>query len=184
MPAFAETGFTVSPQANTASPAALMLHAAFTSRLWMVLHSGHAHCRVAKSSLSRVYPQLEQRLLEGNQRSIATTVRPYQPDLYSSCLTNSPQFASLMDLASVGFLTMFLTARFSTQITWFSLIRVVVNLWVKSFRQFAIFSWMRATFFLAFSRFFDSFCFLYQILLKYFSIYYWVTYRFSAGHRK
>ena len=25
---------------------------------------------------------------------------------------------------------------------------------------------------------------LYQILLKYFSIYYWVTYRFSAGHRK
>ena len=37
MPAtFAPTGFTVSPQANTASPAALILRAAFTSRSWVV----------------------------------------------------------------------------------------------------------------------------------------------------
>jgi hypothetical protein len=159
MPAFAETGFMDSPQANTASPAALMLRAAFTSRSCAVWHSGHVQERVAKSNLSNVYPQQEHRLLDGNQRSIATTVRPYQPALYSSCRTSSPQFASLIDLASVGFFTIFLTVRFSTQITWFSLISAVVNLWVKSFRQSAICSWIRATLALALRRLLEPFCF-------------------------
>lgn len=71
MAAFATTGFTVSPQAKTASPAALMLRAAFTSRSCALWHSGHTQERVAKSSLSSVYPQQEHRLLEGYQRSMA-----------------------------------------------------------------------------------------------------------------
>ena len=158
MAAFATTGFTVSPQANTASPAALMLRAAFTSRSCVALHSGHVHCRTANSSLSSVYPQQEQRLLDGNQRSIATTVLPYQPALYSSCRTSSPQFASLIALARVGFLTMFLTARFSTQIVWFSRISAVVNLWVKSLRQSAILAWTRATLRFALRRLLEPFC--------------------------
>ena len=145
MPTFAETGFTISPQANTASPAALMLRAAFTSRSCALWHSGHTQQRVAKSSLSSVYPQQEHRLLEGYQRSMATTVRPYQPALYSSWRTNSPQFASLIALASVGLRTIFLTAKFSTQIVWFSRINAVVNLWVKALRQSAILAWTRAT---------------------------------------
>ena len=119
MATFATTGFTVSPQANTASPAALILRAALISRSCGVWHPGHIHCRVAKSNLSSVYPQAEQRLLEGNLRSMETTVRPYQPALYSSWRTNSPQLASLMDLANLGFFTLFLTAKFSTQIVWF-----------------------------------------------------------------
>ena len=159
MSAFAETGFTVSPQANTASPAALMLRAALISRSCVVLHSGHVHWRVAKSSLSSVYPQQEHRLLDGYQRSIATMVRPLQLALYSSCRTISLQFASLIDFAKVGFLTIFLTAKFSTQITWFSLISVAVNLWVKSLRQSAICSWIRATFALALRRLLEPFCF-------------------------
>lgn len=159
MDAFATTGFTVSPQANkTASPAALMFRAALISRSCAVLHSGHVHCRVAKSSLSNVYPQQEHLLLDGYQRSIATTVLPYQPALYSSCRTSSPQFASLMDLARVGLRTIFLTAKFSTQITWFSRISAVVSLWVKSIRQSAIFAWTRATFNRALRRLFDPFC--------------------------
>jgi len=159
MSTFAETGFTVSPQANTASPAALMFCAALISRSCVVLHSGHVHWRVAKSNLSSVYPQQEHRLLDGNQRSIATTVRPRQFALYSSCLTSSPQLASLIDFANMGFFTIFLTAKFSTQITWFSLISVVVNLWVKSLRQSAICSWIRATFALALRRLLEPFCF-------------------------
>ena len=159
MSTFVETGFAVSPQANTASPAALMFRAALRARACVVLHSGHVHWRVAKSSLSSVYPQQEHRLLEGYQRSIATTVRPLQLALYSSCLTISPQLASLIDFAKVGFLTIFLTAKFSTQITWFSLISVVVNLWVKSLRQSAICSWIRATFALTLRRLLEPFCF-------------------------
>jgi len=158
MAAFATTGITVSPQANTASPAALMFRAAFTSRSCVVWHFGQVHCRVAKSNWSSVYPQQEQRLLDGYQRSIATTVLPYQSALYSSCRTSSPQFASLIDFANVGFLTMFLTARFSTQIVWFSRISVVVNLWVKSLRQSAILAWTRATLSFALRRFFEPFC--------------------------
>ena len=158
MAAFATTGFTVSPQAKTASPAALMLRAAFTSRSCVILHSGQVHCRVAKSSLSNVDPQQEQRLLDGYQRSIATTVLPYQPALYSSCQTNSPQFASLIAFASVGFLTLFLTAKFSTPITWFSRISAVVNLWVKSLRQSAIWAWTRATLSFALRRWLEPCC--------------------------
>lgn len=40
-----QTGLTDSPWADTASPAAKTLRAAFTSRSWMLPHSGQVHCR-------------------------------------------------------------------------------------------------------------------------------------------
>jgi hypothetical protein len=53
---------------------------------------------------------------------------------------NSPQLASAMCLASFGFLIMFFTARFSTQITWFSLTNLRNNLCKLSERQSEIFA--------------------------------------------
>jgi hypothetical protein len=46
-------GLTVSPQADTASPAARMLYAALISRSWQVPHSGHTHSRMSSESESR-----------------------------------------------------------------------------------------------------------------------------------
>ena len=131
---------TFSPKANTVSPTAKMLTAAFTSRSWLVPHSGHSHERTSSGMFSFTNPQQEQRLLEGKKRSISTYVLPAQFALYSSWRVNSPQLASAMCLASFGFLTMFFTARFSTQMTWFSLINLRDN-WCKlSARQSAIFA--------------------------------------------
>ncbi len=131
---------TLSPKANTVSPTAKMLRAALTSRSWVVPHSGHSHDRTSSGNLSLTNPQQEQRLLEGKNRPISTYVLPSQPDLYSSCRVNSPQLASAMCLASFGFLIMFFTARFSAQITWFSLTNLRDNLCKLSERQSAIFA--------------------------------------------
>ena len=131
---------TFSPKANTASPAAKTFFAALMSRSWTALHSGHSHDRTSSGSLSLTNPQQEQRLLDGKNRPISTYVLPFQPALYSSCLVNSPQLASAIALASVGFLIMFFTARFSAQITWFSLTNLWDNLCKLSNRQSEIFA--------------------------------------------
>ncbi len=131
---------TFSPKANTASPAAKMLIAAFTSRSWAVLHSGHSHSRIFSGMDSDTNPQPEQRLELGKKRSISTYVLPVQFALYSSWRVNSPQLASAMCLASVGFLIRFFTVRFSAQITWFSLINLRDSLCKLSIRQSVIFA--------------------------------------------
>ena len=131
---------TFSPKANTASPAAKMLRAAFTSRSWVVPHSGHSHDRTSSGMFSFTNPQQEQRLVDGKNFPISTYVLPYQPALYASWRVNSPQLASAMCLANVGFLIMFFTARFSAQTTWFSLISLRDNLCKLSERSSEIFA--------------------------------------------
>ena len=126
---------TFSPKANTASPAAKIFCAAFTSRSWVVPHSGHSQDRTFSSSLSLTNPQQEQRLLEGKKRSISTYFLPAQSALYASWRVNSPQLASAIDLASFGLLIRFFTARFSAQTTWFSLISLRDSLCKLSERQ-------------------------------------------------
>ena len=128
---------TFSPKANTASPAAKMLRAAFTSRSWITLHSGHSHDRTSSGNWSLTNPQQEQRLLEGKNLPISTYVLPAQFALYASWRVNSPQLASAMCLANVGFLIMFFTARFSAQTTWFSLISLTPfnRQWLSTLRQ-------------------------------------------------
>lgn len=59
-------------------------------------------------------PQSKHRLELGNHRSILINVRPYHSDLYSSCLTNSDQLASLIERARFRFLTKFFRAKSST----------------------------------------------------------------------
>src|SRR5690606_28257265 len=92
------TGLTASPWADTASPAARTLRAALMSRSCATPHSGQPHSRTVNGLLDMVCTQALHRLLEGYHRSMPTTVRPYHCALYCSCLTNSAQLASLMDL--------------------------------------------------------------------------------------
>lgn len=87
-------------------------------------------------------------------------VRPYHLALYVSCRTNSDQPASLIDFASLRFFSMWLTARLSIAITWFSLIKRVESLCRKSLRESAVLAYMRATSSLAFVRLTEPFCFL------------------------
>ena len=108
-----QTGLTVSPWADTASPAARTLRAALMSRSWIVPHSGHIHSRTFKGIALTVYPQSAHRLLLGYQRSIPISSRPFQLALYSSCRTNSDQLASLIDFDRQRFFCMLLTARLS-----------------------------------------------------------------------
>ena len=79
------------------------------------LHSGQSHSRIDSGILSWINPQLGQRFELGKYRSICTTCLPAQSALYCNCRTNSPQFASAICFASLGFLIIFFTARFSTQ---------------------------------------------------------------------
>ena len=144
-----DTGLTLSPQTVTASPAANMFLAAFISRSWSVLHSGHVHCRLESGILASTYPQFEQRLLDGYHLSIPISSRPYQQALYSSCLRNSDQLASLIALDRQRFFCIFLTDKVSTAIVWFSLISLVESLCRKSLRVSAILACKRATFFRA-----------------------------------
>ena len=160
MPLYSDTGFTFSPQADTASPAAKTLRAALMSRSWTAPHSGHVHSRTLNGSDLTVWPQSEQRLLLGYQRSIPTSLRPYHSDLYSNCRTNSAQLASEIDFARLWFFCMLLTASVSTAITWFSFISFVESLCRKSLRESAIRAWMRATRSFALRWFADPFCFL------------------------
>src|SRR5579863_6700536 len=152
-------GLTLSPWADTANPAAKTLRAALMSRSWRLLHSGHVHERRFNGILATVRPQSEQRLLEGCQRSTPINVRPYHCALYSSCLTNSDQLASLIDFARRRFFCMFLTDRLSMAITWFSFINRVESLCRKSLRESAVLACRRATLRLAFWRLAEPFCF-------------------------
>src|SRR5690606_2746338 len=114
------SGLTVSPWANTASPAANTLCAALMSRSWSALHCRQDQCRTLNGSFGNTCPQTWQRLLDGYQRSTRTNSRPYQRALYSSCLTNSAHPASPIDLARQRFFRMLDTDKLSTAITWFS----------------------------------------------------------------
>ena len=147
-----QTGFTDSPRADTASPAAKTLRAALMSRSWIVPHSWQVHSRTFKGIFLTVWPQSEQRLLLGYQRSMPTSSRPYHSDLYSNCRTNSDQLASAIDLARLWFFCMLLTASVSMAITWFSFTNRVESLWRKSLRESAILACSFATFSFAFLR--------------------------------
>lgn len=72
-------------------------------------------------------------------------VLPYHFALYSNISTNSDQDASVINFARWWFLTMFFTCKSSKQITWFSSISLVDNLWRKSRLAFTIFSWIWTT---------------------------------------
>ncbi len=122
------SGLMFAPQTETASPAAKIFLLALMSRSWCAPHSGQSHSRTFNGNLSTICPQLPHRLELGNHRSILTRVRPYHPHLYSSCLTNSPQLASLIARESFWFLIIFFTAKSSTAMVWFSLTNRVVNL--------------------------------------------------------
>lgn len=135
MPLYSNTGLTFSPQTNTASPAVKTLRAALMSRSCSVSHSGQAHDRTSSGIDSETNPQQWQRFDDGKNRSISTYTLPDQLALYSSCRVNSPQLASAICFANFGFLIMFLTARFSAQITWFSLTNLWDNLCKLSNRQ-------------------------------------------------
>jgi hypothetical protein len=52
------------------------------------LHSGQSHDLTSNGNFFIVYPQQEQRLELGYQRSILTNSRPAHSALYSSCRTN------------------------------------------------------------------------------------------------
>src|SRR5262249_46342607 len=148
-------GLTVSPPAFTVRPTASMFFAALISRSWRTPQIGQVHWRTSKVNALLMYPHPWHRCELGYQRSILTNMRPYQSALYSSCRTNSAHPTSLMLFASVGWRAMFLTAKDSTQITWFSRIRRVVSLCSPSRRWSAILAWMRATFRRALSRFLE-----------------------------
>jgi hypothetical protein len=122
------SGLMFAPQTTTVCPTAKIFRLALISRSWCVPQFGQSHSLILNSNLSTICPQLPQRLELGNHRSIFTKVRPYHLALYSSCLTISPHAASLITRASLGFLTMFLTAKSSTTIVWFSRISRIVSL--------------------------------------------------------
>ena len=114
-------GLTASPQADTASPAAKMFFAAFTSRSWTAPHSGHVHWRY-RAKVSRAHAhRREHRLLLGYHLSIATSVRPYHSALYVQLahelapadIVNG--LAPASDASTIAF-----TRKLSTQIVWFS----------------------------------------------------------------
>lgn len=155
------TGLTVSRWADTASPAAKTLRAAFMSRSWVDPHSGHVHFRTLSGSFCKAYPQSEQRLDDGYHLSMPINSRPYQRDLYSSCLTNSDQLASPMDLDRRLFFCILDTDRLSMAITWFSFINRVESLFRKSLRESAIRVCRRATFNFALFRRFDPLVFFF-----------------------
>ncbi|CAM3681922.1 hypothetical protein BOTU111922_00485 [Bordetella tumulicola] len=139
------SGLTVSPWANTASPAANRLCAALMSRSWSVQQAEQVQRRTLNGSFGDTYPQAWQRLLEGYQRSTRTNLRPAQRALYSSCLTNSAHPASPMDLERQRFSRMLDTDKLSTAITWFSWINRVESWCRKSLRMSAILACRRAS---------------------------------------
>jgi len=164
------TGLTSTPWANPASPAVKTLRAALMSRSWILPHSGHTHSRTFNGIFGTVCPQSEHRLLDGYQRSMPTKVRPYHSDLYSSCLTNSDQPASLIDFAKQWFFCMLLTARLSMAITWFSLTSRVESLCRKSLRVSAVLACSLATLRLALNLFAEPFCFFASRLCNFASL--------------
>src|SRR5690554_1427127 len=160
MRTYMHTGLTASPWADTASPAAKTLRAAFMSRSCTDPHSGHTHSRTLSGIFGMVYPQSEQRFDDGYHLSMPINSRPYHRALYSSCRTNSDQPASLIDFDRQRLFCMFDTDRLSMAITWFSFISRVESLCRKSLRACAIFACRRVTLSFAFSRRFDPLVFL------------------------
>jgi len=156
---YVQTGFTQSPRADAASPAAKILRAALMSLSCIAPHSGHTHSRTFKGIFVAVYPQLLHLLLEGKKRSMPISVRPDHSDLYSSCRINSPHPASEIDFARKWFFCMFLTASVSMAITWFSLTSLVESLCRKSLRVSAVLACNLAIFRLALRRFAEPRCF-------------------------
>jgi len=155
-----QQGFTDSPQAKTASPAANIFLLALMSRSWTTPHSGQAHSRTFNGRVLTVCPQSLHRFDDGYHLSIPTISRPYHRDLYFNCLTNSDQPASEIDFARFRFFFMLLTARLSTAITWFSFTSRVESLCRKSLRVSAVLACRRATFSLAFLLFAEPLIFL------------------------
>lgn len=153
------TRLTLSPQADTVSPTAKMLRAAFTSRSCVSLQDGHCHSRTPSGMDETVCPQQEQRLLEGYHRSIPASVRPYHSALYDRNDRNCDQPESEIAFDSLGFFTMFFTVSVSTAMNWFSRINLVESLWWKSRRLSAILACIFATLCFAFSRFFEPLVF-------------------------
>ena len=90
-----QTGLTDSPRAaDTASPAAKTLRAALMSRSWIVPHSGQVHSRTLKGIFLTVWPQSEQRLLLGYQRSMPTHIWNELPFFLFSSSVISCMFCS------------------------------------------------------------------------------------------
>jgi len=93
-----------------------MFFAALMSRSWTAAQRGHVHSRRCSGSAGTTCPQVEQVLLDGWNRSITTSCRPYQAHLYASCSRSRVQAASEIARASVWFLTMPRTFRSSITI--------------------------------------------------------------------
>jgi len=74
---------------RTDKPCVMIFLAPFTSRSWMLPHSGHTHWRMVSGSVSWTLPHAEQLLLDGNQRPATSTKPPPLSALYSSCRRNS-----------------------------------------------------------------------------------------------
>ncbi len=125
---YARGGLTPSPQALTASPAARMTFAALTSRSWTAPHPAHVHSRTPSGIVVAITPHAEHVLDDGQNRSIAITVRPYHPALYSSMARNCAQLASEMARAREWLRTMLRTGRSSMITVWFSRIILVDSL--------------------------------------------------------
>ena len=131
--------------ASRRNPSFKILIAAFRSRSCVCPHTGHVHSLTERSFVPLHRPwQLQQSCEEGKNLSITTTFLPYHFALYSSCLRNSLQLASCMDLASLWFFTIFFGAKSSIQMMSFSLSSCAESLWSISLRWFEICSCSRA----------------------------------------
>ena len=93
-----------------------MFLAAFTSRSWTTPHR-HVHSRTSSGIAETITPHTEQVFDDGQNRSTATTRRPYQSALYSSIDRNSDHPASEITRDNDRFFTIFRTLRSSTAIT-------------------------------------------------------------------
>ncbi len=133
------------PNANKRRPSSRILIAAFTSLSCLVLQLGHSQFRTFWGRLSTWLRHTWQVLLDGKNRPISRYVFPSFSALYFNCLVNSDQPQSLMAFARLWFFTMFLTARFSTMMTWFSFTNLRESLCWKSLRVLAMRSCTRAT---------------------------------------
>ena len=83
-------------QARTASPADRMFFAALTSRSWTMPQAGQVQERTSRPFLPMFAPHAWQTWLDGYQRSMTVSSRPYQAALYSSIRRKRHQPASMM----------------------------------------------------------------------------------------
>lgn len=86
----------------------------------------------------------EQVFEDGAKRPILRMLLPYQSALYSNIVTKVDQLTSEIACAKLWFLTIFLTAKSSKQIVWFSRISFIEVLCRKSLRLFTTFSCSKA----------------------------------------